>query len=248
MVIYGLQQWERGLINLILSQKYSHIINIKKITKIVLIESIDSPMFHLNFKQAKILVAEDNILNQQIIKEILEQQEITVTIAKEKSFDLILMDIEMPELDGYQTTETLRKNNITTPIIAMTAHAMEQDKQKALLIGMNDYISKPINIKTLFNKIKQYIHYQQPVFTIHSEIQLSVLDRLNNNKKLLKNLLLQFKYDYQNIIEKLQQQDYTNSKKTLHSLKGVAGNLSLIEVIEATKYAQKSFRQYFYSY
>ena len=71
-------------------------------------------------------------------------------------FDLILMDISMPVLDGFEATQKLRKQGFTKPIIAMSAHAMKEEKDRALQIGFNDYITKPMNRSLLIEKICFY--------------------------------------------------------------------------------------------
>jgi CheY-like chemotaxis protein/two-component sensor histidine kinase len=119
----------------------------------------------------KILLVEDNPFNQLIATKFLEKWSAIVETAengrialeilsKTNDFDLILMDIQMPELDGIQTTKAIRKlNDIALqriPIIALTAVAMENDKEKFLNDGMNDYISKPFNPSELYKKILQF--------------------------------------------------------------------------------------------
>lgn len=116
----------------------------------------------------KILIAEDNSLNQFIIKKILINAGIDVTIASngqeaikilsEREFDMVLMDIQMPIMDGVEATKIIRDTssdviNHNIPIIAFTAHALEHEKDEFLKIGMNDYIFKPIDSKSLIYKI-----------------------------------------------------------------------------------------------
>jgi len=124
----------------------------------------------------KILLVEDNRVNQQVALGILNKFGYSVDIAvnganaieilEKQSFgppyQLILMDCQMPEMDGYQTTEYIRKNTnglieSTIPIIAMTANTMKGDKEKCLASGMSDYISKPINPKLLQDKLKHWL-------------------------------------------------------------------------------------------
>ncbi len=110
--------------------------------------------------QKTILLAEDNIINQKVIKKTLEKLGLTVTIAKdgevalsmlqEKKYDLIFMDMQMPVLDGIQATVKLRKElAIKTPVIAMTANAMLEDKKRCLDAGMDSFISKPLRAEDL---------------------------------------------------------------------------------------------------
>ena len=111
-----------------------------------------------------ILVIEDNYLNQKLAKNVLNNFDFDVELAsngqlglellKTKGYDLILMDIQMPELDGYQTTKIIRNTlKLSTPIIAMTAHSIVGEKEKCIAVGMNDFISKPFNPENLYNKI-----------------------------------------------------------------------------------------------
>lgn len=119
--------------------------------------------------EIKVLLAEDNIINQQVAKEMLKQAGAIVSVVengllaveacKNQSFDIILMDMQMPTMDGYQASEKIRESHSMSqlPIIAMTANVMKGDKEKCLQYGMNDYISKPINRKTFFQIIEKYL-------------------------------------------------------------------------------------------
>ncbi len=121
-----------------------------------------------------ILLAEDNAVNQKMAVLILEKYNHKVTVAgngyevlsalEKNSFDIILMDVQMPEMDGFEATASIRKkekkSKTHTPIIAMTAHAMKGDRERCLQAGMDDYISKPLNSNLLLKKIDS-------VFTNH---------------------------------------------------------------------------------
>ncbi len=118
-------------------------------------------------KGLKILLAEDNIINQKVSSRILEKYGHLVTIAvdgkdvlakmKEKSFDLILMDVQMPNMDGFEATREIRsqekKSGGHIPIIAMTAHAFSGYRDKCIRAGMNDYLAKPLKGETIENMI-----------------------------------------------------------------------------------------------
>lgn len=120
----------------------------------------------------KVLVVEDNVMNQLIIKRILKSSklvEITVAsngkkaleVLKKETFDIILMDLQMPIMDGYEAASVIRNSTISTiskdiPIIAVTADTTEFARDKVFNIGMNDYITKPINKALLLNKIESY--------------------------------------------------------------------------------------------
>ncbi len=122
------------------------------------------------FPGKKILIAEDYFVNQEVTQDILELMEFTVDVAEngrealekyeQSSYDAILMDVQMPEMDGYQTTAEIRKkeqNGRRTPIIALTANAMSGDREKCLEAGMDDYLSKPIEATKLEEILKKYI-------------------------------------------------------------------------------------------
>ena len=125
------------------------------------------------FPGIRVLLVEDNPINQQVAAELLESAQISVTLANNgiealkavkdsphsPPFDLILMDLQMPELDGYETAKRLRSDssNNGMPIVAMTAHAMAQERQRCLDAGMNDHISKPIEVDKFFGTLLRWI-------------------------------------------------------------------------------------------
>jgi signal transduction histidine kinase/DNA-binding response OmpR family regulator len=122
----------------------------------------------------KLLVAEDNSINQQLMRHLLTGWQVQYEIAtngqealdllQANHYDLILMDIQMPVMDGYTATERIRQQlHLDTPIIAMTAHAIAGEKEKCLSHGMNEYISKPIYEQTLYHLIAQFTGHVQPV-------------------------------------------------------------------------------------
>lgn len=120
------------------------------------------------FNQFKILIAEDNQLNQLLIKAILDKESIQYDLAengeqvleklRSAHFDLILMDIQMPIMDGINATIEIRnKLKSSIPIIALTANASVTDELKYKEVGMNDHLSKPFKREDLFNKIKKQL-------------------------------------------------------------------------------------------
>jgi len=119
-----------------------------------------------------ILLAEDQVINQKIIVQLLGKKGWEVMTAKngvealqkahDRQFDLILMDLMMPEMNGFDATREIRKDgqgkNIKTPIIALTANAMKGDREKCIEAGMDDYISKPIHLEDVFLIIEKYCY------------------------------------------------------------------------------------------
>jgi CheY-like chemotaxis protein len=124
----------------------------------------------IDLRGTHVLVAEDAPDNQILIRKILTASgaEVSVVenglevqnVAKKEHFDLILMDIQMPLLDGYEATKRLRESGSKVPIIALTAHAMVEEAEKCLASGFTDYLSKPINHQTLLATIKKWTRGQ----------------------------------------------------------------------------------------
>lgn len=117
----------------------------------------------------RILVAEDNPVNRELLREILSESEYEVIEAcdgqealnriHEAKPDLVLLDIQMPVLDGYAVLRSIRNNPPSPPprMIAVTAYAMRGDRERALAAGFDDYVTKPIDLKTLTVKIGQFL-------------------------------------------------------------------------------------------
>ncbi|RKZ40220.1 MAG: hypothetical protein DRQ49_09100 [Gammaproteobacteria bacterium] len=122
-----------------------------------------------SIKEERILIVEDNRINQQVIRKMIECHGLVadivdngkkaVAMLAEVNFDAVLMDIKMPEMDGYKATRLIRKNpqHDKLPIIAMTANTMNGEREKCLAAGMNDYIIKPINMDQLFATLDKWI-------------------------------------------------------------------------------------------
>jgi CheY-like chemotaxis protein len=122
----------------------------------------------------RVLVAEDNVVNQQVVRGLLKKKSMQVTLVNngleavaavnnsQNQFDIILMDLEMPELDGIEATQAIRSGTRApkVPIIALTAQALRGDRERCLAAGMNAYLSKPINPELLYKTIAEQ-HRQQ---------------------------------------------------------------------------------------
>ena len=125
-------------------------------------------------RDIRVLVAEDNLVNQQVVRGVLKKKSMQVTVVNNgleaiatiksdaKNFDLILMDLEMPEMDGISATRTIRASNRSPniPIIALTAQAMRGDRERCIAAGMNAYLSKPINPELLYKTIAEQLKAQ----------------------------------------------------------------------------------------
>lgn len=211
-----------------------------------------------NIAGARVLLVEDNEINQQIAQKLLEDVGLAVTIAnnglialqilEQESFDLIFMDVQMPEMDGYEATRRIRLHdtNRLLPIVSMTAHAMSGDRDKCIEAGMDDHIAKPIELKELYAALIRWIKpstKSQPITSPHQLIpEAAVLPKIlpgininhglnlvNGNKALYKQLLLSFRKNNLNLPAILTT-DFTaarwqDARLKVHNLKGVAGNL-----------------------
>ena len=126
--------------------------------------------------EIKILLAEDNPINRKLIVALIEKKgwavvavenglEAVNILDKSNGFDVILMDIQMPVMDGIEATRRIRGKEKwkDIPIIALTAHALKGDREKFLEAGMNDYLSKPLNYKEFYSKIKRLVAGKESV-------------------------------------------------------------------------------------
>ena len=195
----------------------------------------------INLAGSQVLLVEDNPVNQMVATEILSFADIrihkagngveAIEILKEINFDAVLMDIQMPGMDGIEATGIIRNdlNLKQLPIIAMTANAMTGDREKCISAGMNDYISKPIESRQLYSILSRWIKPGKPVTSsIASEIALDVaqkplgnedinplpqslpgldiengLGRINGNTKLYHDLLREFHVEHAETLEKI---------------------------------------------
>jgi CheY-like chemotaxis protein/anti-sigma regulatory factor (Ser/Thr protein kinase) len=129
--------------------------------------NIGEDMLEKKIFKGRVLVAEDTVTNQMLIKRLLSRVGIDVVIVADgkdaveagmnSEFDVILMDIQMPNMSGLEATKTLRDQGLVTPIVALTAHAMKGDEEKCLKAGCNDYLSKPVNVTKLMNILEKYL-------------------------------------------------------------------------------------------
>ncbi|MCK5639305.1 MAG: response regulator, partial [Gammaproteobacteria bacterium] len=217
-------------------------------------------------KGKRVLVVEDNIVNRQVAKEILKGAGIQVELAENGiealeqvkalsgSLDAVLMDIQMPEMDGLEATRHIRNDLAQTelPIIAMTASVMQSDQDACIEAGMNDVVGKPVDVDQLFSALAKWMTTNTKVSDAATSpapktppeilpgIDVpAVLKRLGGNQKLLHTLLLQFSEDNQaignNIREAIQQGDMKLAERLAHTLKGVAGNLGITDVFTAAE-------------
>ncbi len=198
-------------------------------------------------KTLHILVAEDNTVNQKLARRLLEKRGHKVVLANNGSealkaldgatFDLILMDVQMPGVDGLQVTEELRRREELTgahcPVVAMTALAMKGDKERCLAAGMDGYLSKPIRPQELDAVLDSYTSTPQAaaLSTIDSSIDVEeLMERIDGDRTLLAELADIFREEYPRQIrmaqEALAANDAAAIRRIGHSLKGALANLA----------------------
>ncbi|WP_404836541.1 response regulator [Aeromonas media] len=200
----------------------------------------------------RVLLAEDNRVNQQLIMEYLRRVEAVVTVVDngreaveqvaEQPFDVILMDLQMPVLDGLDATRQIRKmvDKHDVPIIALTASAMPGDRERCLGVGMNGYVTKPVSKLDLYNNLLQWVKSASGERRVQLEVKppdlMGVLDledalhRLEQDREalqiLFKLFLSEHKDDLWDIRSALRRQQPEVACRLLHTLKGVSANIS----------------------
>ncbi|MBB1487390.1 hybrid sensor histidine kinase/response regulator [Oceanospirillum sediminis] len=216
---------------------------------------------------AKILIAEDNLINQEVITGLLEPYGLDLTLVdngrdavnavQQQQYDLIMMDIQMPQLDGLQATLQIHEMQLpkTPPIIAMTAHAMQEDIVQCMSHGMNDHIAKPIDPDLLKEKLIQWIEPRVISGELESEngaekgsslpcavegVDLAIAMRsVAGNAELLIRLMKQFCDDYSEGItparQYMAQGEWSDLKRWLHTLKGTSSTLGMSLIAENVK-------------
>ncbi|WP_078118624.1 transporter substrate-binding domain-containing protein [Thiosocius teredinicola] len=233
-----------------------------------------SPMQHR--LAGDILLVEDNLINQQVARELLENMGLLIRTARNgkdalamlqrHAFDLVLMDIQMPEMDGYEATAKIREMPAFAklPIVAMTAHAMTGERERCLDAGMNDHIAKPIDPAVLFATLQRWLPASRdkqafvrgeasssrpldPSDDLPGQLPgLDVdwgLERVGGNRALFRRLLGEFVSSHGNALEELQTAvtagDMEQVRREAHTLQGVAGNIGGRELQQAARCLEK---------
>ena len=216
-----------------------------------------------------ILLADDNDFNREVGRELVELTGATVDTADDGAqavaavtsgrYDLVLMDLQMPVMDGYAAARILRERWPDLPILALTAHAMIEEKARVLAAGMNDIVTKPILPDTLYAMLARWLSDGEPVAerpdsqTVVPPVAApgsevfdlaAALGRVNGNRKMLDRFLRLFRERNAGGLEEigaaLAAQDIESARRFAHSLKGGAGTIGLLElqasaaVLEAT--------------
>ncbi|MBW8186270.1 response regulator [Shewanella nanhaiensis] len=240
-------------------------------------------MYRAALKQlagAHILIAEDNDLNRELIVDLLSNNQITSVVAvngleaidclRKESFDGVLMDCQMPVMDGYTATKKIREIEglSALPIIAMTANAMAGDREKAIGCGMTDHISKPINVQNTFITMANSIKPEHPV-RVQDDIAVNVnrehgsdiemfqfksidaksgLERTQGDGALYRKVLKRFNGSTDSfesdLMQALAQADLIAAERVVHTLKGVAGTIGATDLATEAVHLESCVKQH----
>ncbi len=234
------------------------------ITRYDVIDSASDEILNINFNGARVLLAEDNPVNQKVATSILTKHNLQVTIAedgqkaidifKQDKFDIILMDCQMPVKDGFEATLEInnyqKENNISVPVIALTANVMESEKNKCLNSGMKGFIPKPFSSEILLSTIQDLLKNKE-VDVLKSNVNeqtdtdLASLDinTLNSLKVIMEDdfaeLVSSFYESSEQILSDLkyvqQNQQFDILQRNAHSLKSSSANLGAFNLSSKAK-------------
>jgi CheY-like chemotaxis protein len=214
-------------------------------------------------------------MNQQVATELLESAGATVTIANHGGeavktlkegkqpppFDIVLMDLQMPEMDGYTATKLLRADPRfkDLPILAMTAHALVEERQRCLEAGMNDHLTKPIDPDAMFATLKRWVTrtgvVAQAIKPVTAAVEVKIpeiegvdlndgIKRVAGNRRLFRSLLEQFVNKQgdagEQIAAALRSGDRELASRIAHSVRGISGNLGIGPVQRAAEKVERA--------
>ncbi|BBP45030.1 hypothetical protein THMIRHAS_04030 [Thiosulfatimonas sediminis] len=209
---------------------------------------------------ADILVAEDNAVNQLVIKDYLTSFGCRVTLAENgkkavealqnNHFDLIMMDIQMPVMDGYQATQIIRESNANIAIIALSAAVMERDKKASHMAGMNEHIGKPIDPEELLSVMQKYLDAEK--VTVESKsmpFELPAIEKINiaalakafSSKGAIRQMFTSFIKGFGDVKERFDDAlPVEILQKHIHALNGASGNLFMEDLFQLVKAMNES--------
>ncbi len=215
-------------------------------------------------KGVHILLAEDNLVNQDIVCGLLENYGVTIDIANngkealelyEKNptkYKLILMDIQMPVMDGYEASKMIKQSGPTIPIIALSANATRNDLLKSKEVGMDYHLSKPISVNEFYEVMQKYALNPIQEVSTNVDVQNNIvfddfnfidyqvgLGHFNYNQELYKKILVRFYKEYKDF--DLEGLDDEVLHRTIHTLKGLSGNIGAIKLNELSTHMNENF-------
>ncbi len=218
-------------------------------------------------EQPKILLVDDNGVNRQVAGEILKKSGCIVTLvengkraielAATNKYDLIFMDIQMPEMDGVTATRKIKemKLEVQPPIVAMTAYSMKEDKERFLSQGLDDYIAKPIRANDLLNKVRQWVLDEQifngngneeeergEILNMDTVNQLIDLGGEEMVHQVFNDFLEETTEQIGSSLEAVKKDDYEEIRKHLHTLKGNAGTLGVEKLSKQAELTERNIK------
>jgi PAS domain S-box-containing protein len=223
----------------------------------------------------RVLLAEDNPVNQEVALRLLERRGHSVIVAENgrqaltaierHKFDLVLMDVQMPEMGGLEATQLIREKERSTgehlPILAMTAHAMQGDRERCIAAGMDGYLAKPIDPKSFLQTVEGISQRATQSETTTKEASLrdtsgdgrraldakALLEWFSGNRKLLRSIVKTFRDDCPRMMARIRSALAANDANLLadgaHALKGSVGNFGPTAALDTTREMEKIARQ-----
>jgi PAS domain S-box-containing protein len=214
-----------------------------------------------------ILLVDDNGVNRQVAGEILRKSGCIVTLVENgkkaielvasNNYDLVFMDIQMPEMDGVTATKKIKAMKLETqpPIVAMTAYSMKEDKERFLSQGLDDYIAKPIRANDLLNKVRQWVLDEQ-VFNSHGEDENHMVEVLNMDTvnqlidlggeemvhQVFDDFMAETTEQIESSLEVVEVSNFEEIRRHLHTLKGNAGTLGVEKLSKLAELIEKNIK------
>lgn len=226
---------------------------------------IDFDPSRIDFSDKIILLVEDNEINMEVAIHLLEETGVKIKTAsngqeaiemvKQTTFDAILMDIQMPIMDGYEATKIIREElQSKIPIVAMTANVMAGDIDQCIAVGMDDHIGKPINIEEFYEVLlKQLGGEIKEEKKVIKKVGSSVLDKelavknLGKNEELWEKTVKRFysKYDtmYEEVEEMIKENNFDDLLNYIHTLKGLSGTIGATVLAEEAYAMEQKLKQ-----
>jgi PAS domain S-box-containing protein len=208
-----------------------------------------------NFSKYTLLVVEDNVVNQEVIIGLLEITHVKIVVAEngslalqmlaEQPFDLILMDLQMPEMDGFEATKRIRDSGNDVPIVALSAAVMDSDRIKAISVGANEYLTKPIDFSELLATLERLLNHELPKTALAYEHQdqspaaifevlkgfdvKKGLEQVNEMQELYRDVLISFLDELNTLFADLpvvlSRAITEETRRKVHTLKGLAATV-----------------------
>ena len=209
-------------------------------------EESATPPQAVDLKGLRVLVVEDNAMNQLVVESILADRGVLVTVVDRgaaavlrvregERFDAVLMDIQMPEMDGYEATQRIRAlpHGAEVPIIAMTAHVLSSDRARCLEVGMNEHLGKPIHVDRMLQALGRWTGEQEARACEPADLERA-LDQLGGDNTLLRQVLRRFEQDCHDVGPRLRRhlaRGQSDAAGTLlHDLKASLGMIGAVRL------------------